>query len=77
MVVVVKRKQAPTRRVAKIPGVLYVTRRRGRQILDRETRRTFDIGGTEFIRRYRTGETDDLNESDVSRLAILIPLAEH
>lgn len=57
-------------------GVQLVTRRRGEQILDRESRRSLGISGREFVRRYRAGETADLDRSDVARLAMLIPLAE-
>ncbi len=70
------RSRRETQRRISTGGVQYVTRRRGAHILDRESRRSLGISGPEFIRRYRIGDTDDLNRSDVARLAVLIPLTE-
>ena len=34
------------------------------------------MSGDEFVRRYRAGEIEDADRSDVIRVAMLIPLAE-
>lgn len=58
------------------PQVRYLTIEQGHEILDRQARRYFDMSGDEFIRAYAAGELDDHPcESDVTYVALLIPLA--
>ena len=57
-------------------GVKYVTRRQGHRILDRQARKYLGMTGDEFVRRYRAGDVEGLDRSNVTRVAMLIPLAE-
>ena len=57
-------------------GSKYVSRRQGRKILDRQARKYLGMSGEEFVRKYRAGEIEDPDRSDVIRVAMLIPLAE-
>ena len=63
-------------RASQTPGVIFLTRRRGAQILDRQARKYLGMGGDEFVRRYRAGEIEEPDRSEVVRVAMLIPLAE-
>ena len=58
------------------PGIQFITRKTGRDMLDRQARKAFGLSGEEFVRRYRAGETEDLDHSDVARISILIPFAK-
>ncbi len=66
----------PKTRQTHPPGVKYVTRRRGAQILDRQARKYLGMSGAEFVRRYRAGDFDEADDSTIARIAILIPFAE-
>ena len=57
-------------------GIKYVSRQRGKRILDRQARKYLGMSGEEFARQYRAGEIEDADRSDVIRVAMLIPLAE-
>lgn len=61
---------------APIAGVKYVTRREGIEILDRQARKYLGMSGEEFVRKYRAGEIEDADRSDVLLVSMLIPLAE-
>ena len=54
----------------------HVTRRTGRKILDRQARKNLGMSGEEFIRKYRAGEIEDPDRTEVLSVAILIPMAE-
>lgn len=64
-------------RKASASGANYVTRRRGKAILDRQAKKYLGMSGQEFVRRYRAGEIEDADRSDVARVAMLIPMSEH
>ena len=54
----------------------YVSAQEGRDLLDRQARKYLDMSGDEFVRKYRAGELEDPDRTDVLRVATLIPLAE-
>jgi len=66
----------PAQRQTEADGIRYVTHLEGIEILDRQARKYLGMSGDEFVRRYRSGEIDDPDRSDVIRVAMLIPLAE-
>lgn len=55
--------------------VEYVSREEGIALFERQVRRELGISGDEFIRRYQSGELDDLDPSKVIHLSILLPFA--
>jgi hypothetical protein len=57
-------------------GMKYVSRQRGKKILDRQARKYLGMSGDEFVRKYRAGEVEDPDRTDVRRVAMLIPLAD-
>jgi hypothetical protein len=61
---------------ADFSGIVFVTRRQGRQMLDRQARKHFNMTGDEFARRYRAGEIEDPDRSEVITTAMLIPFAK-
>lgn len=67
---------SPVRKKPQARGVKYVSRREGAEILDSQARKYLGMSGAEFVRRYRAGEIEDADRSDVLRVAMLIPLAE-
>ena len=66
----------PTLRRPVTRGIQYVSRQQGKRILDRQARKYLGMSGEEFVRKYRAGEIEDADRSDVIRVAMLIPLAE-
>jgi hypothetical protein len=62
-----------------IPGVHIATVDEGRTLFDRQARKTLNISGDEFLRRWDSGEyrhvRDDAKGRRVRRLAMLIPFA--
>ncbi len=46
------------------------------KILDRQARKYLGMSGEEFIRKYRAGEIEDPDRTEVLRVSILIPMAE-
>ncbi len=56
-------------------GTEYVSQREGAAILDQQARTLLGMSGEEFVRRYRAGEIEDADRSDVLCVAMLIPLA--
>jgi hypothetical protein len=76
LVMATTQRTRPSRSPKRLPEVAYVDQSEGAAILDRQARKYFGISGTEFIRRYRAGEIDDPDRTDVLRVAMLIPLAE-
>jgi hypothetical protein len=59
-----------------IEGVDWITREEGIAILDRQARKYLGISGEEFVRKYRAGEIEDPDRSEVMRVSILIPFAD-
>jgi len=57
-------------------GIESVSQREGAAILDQQARTYLGMSGEEFVRRYRAGEIEDPDRSDVLCVAMLIPLAE-
>ena len=45
------------------------------KLFDTQARRYLRMSGTEFIRRWKTGEFRDVDTPDVIRIAMLMPLA--
>lgn len=62
------------------PGYDYISPEEGREIFDSEARRTFNMSGEEFLRRYDAGEFTELmgghgdEHSNLVSLVLLIPL---
>lgn len=63
-------------RKSEVQEIEYVSRREAAQLLDRQARKYLGMSGDEFVRRYRAGDIDDPDRSDVIRVAMLIPLVE-
>ena len=54
-----------------------INQERGHWILNRQAQRYFGMEADEFVRAYRAGELrDHPNQTDVTYVAMLIPLAE-
>ena len=64
----------PQRRAT--PGIEYVSQEQGVEILDRQAQKYLGMSGQEFVRKYQAGEIADPTRTDVTRVAMLIPLAE-
>jgi hypothetical protein len=60
-------------RMPYVPGMLYLTRRRWGQLLDRQARKYLGMSGEEFARRYRAGEIEDPCRSEVILLSMMLP----
>lgn len=58
------------------PRFKYVSRKEGTEILDRQARKYLGMSGEEFVRRYREGSLTEEDNLAVTRVSILIPLAE-
>ncbi len=76
MVTRVRPKPVEGIRRRRMPGIKYVSRAQGVNILDRQARKYLGMSGPEFVRKYRAGEIEDRDHTDVARVALLIPLAE-
>lgn len=57
-------------------SVQHLTREQGRQLLDRQARKFLNMSGSEFARQYREGRIKDPHRLAVTRVAILLPLAD-
>jgi hypothetical protein len=57
-------------------GFHHVSATEGKAILDRQARKYLGMSGEEFVRKYRAGEIEDTDRTDVLRVAMLISLAE-
>lgn len=55
---------------------IYVTRAGGKKLLDRQAKKYLGMSGPEFRRKYRAGEIEDCDRSEVIRVAMLLPFAE-
>ncbi len=66
----------PPKRTELIPGVDYITPEEGKEIFERQARKYMGMSGEEFIRRYRAGEIEDPDRSEVIIVSMLIPFAE-
>jgi hypothetical protein len=62
-----------------VPGVQVLTREEGEAFFEQQCRELLGIGGAEFLRRYDTGEYDDVIDDPAHReiglLEFLIPFA--
>lgn len=56
-------------------GIRWISREEGLAILDRQARKCLGMSGEEFVRKYRAGEIEDPDRSEVMALSILIPFA--
>jgi hypothetical protein len=61
------------------PGVTsrIVTPEEGRRYFDEQARLRLGMSGEEFVRRWKAGELDDLDHSEVVAQSMLLPLMEH
>lgn len=57
-------------------GFHLVSKAEGVAILDRQAHALLGMSGEEFIRKYRAGEIEDPDRSEVVRVSMLIPMAE-
>ncbi|HEY7034198.1 MAG TPA: hypothetical protein VH482_22860 [Thermomicrobiales bacterium] len=57
-------------------GIRWISREEGIAILDRQARKSLGMSGEEFVRKYRAGEIEDPDRSEVMRVSILIPYAD-
>lgn len=57
-------------------GIDYVSATEGKELLDRQAREYLNMSGEEFVRKYRAGEIEDPDRTDVLSVAMLISLAE-
>lgn len=61
------------------PGVRYLSPEEGRAQFNAAARKLLGISGEEFIRRWDSGEYDDIADTEgkrhIMRLALLIPIA--
>src|SRR5688500_14300665 len=67
------------RRTASANGVETVerlSREEGKQLVDRQARKSLQMSGEDFARQYREGRISDPDRLSVSRVAILLPLVE-
>jgi hypothetical protein len=62
--------------IDRIKGVKYVSRAEACRILDRQARKYLGMSGEEFVRRWRAGEIEEPDRSEVLRVAMLIPLTK-
>lgn len=65
-----------TREQSTDAGVKYISREEGVRLFDERAREYLGMSGEEFMRRYRAGEIEDPDRSDVIMLAIMIPFTE-
>lgn len=59
-----------------LPEIHYISREESVRLFDELAQEYLGMSGEEFIRRYRAGEIEDPDRSDVVMLAIMIPFAE-
>lgn len=57
------------------PEVDFVDATHGARLLDQQAREQLGISGEEFIRRYRSGDLRDFDQSEVVDVALLLPFA--
>jgi hypothetical protein len=55
--------------------VEYVDAERGLEIFDAQARKHLGMSGPEFVRRYKSGQLQDLDSELVFRVATLLPFA--
>lgn len=58
------------------PKLKPVSATEGRELLDRQARKYLQMSSDAFLEKYRAGEIEDADRTDVLRVAMLIPLAE-
>jgi hypothetical protein len=54
----------------------FVTSDEGKQLLDNQAQKYLGMSGEEFRRRYKAGEIEDPERSEVVRVSLLLPFAE-
>jgi hypothetical protein len=59
-----------------IDGIRYITREEGEKILDHMARERLGMSGEEFLRRYRDGDLEGYEHSDVTMVRMLVPFTE-
>ena len=60
----------------RLPDVYYISREEGIRRLDERAREYLGMSGEEFVRRYRAGEIEDPDRTDVIVLAMMIEWTE-
>jgi hypothetical protein len=58
------------------PGFDCISREGAIELLNELARESLGMSGEEFMRRYRAGQIEDPCDSDVTLLAMIIPLTE-
>jgi hypothetical protein len=56
--------------------VRVISREEGKEILDRQSRRYFNMSGEDFIKAWESGAFEDPDGQNVMRVAMLIPFAK-
>jgi hypothetical protein len=54
--------------------IVELSRNEGHQLFDERVQELLGIGSDEFLRRWDAGELDDLEESALIELSLMIPL---
>ncbi|MDZ4346283.1 MAG: hypothetical protein U1E51_28045 [Candidatus Binatia bacterium] len=55
--------------------VRILSRKEGKKLLDQEARRSLNMSGDEFVRRWKAKKFDNPDRPEVMRVAFLLPLA--
>lgn len=58
-----------------LPDVEYMDKDRGTKMLDRQSRKRLGMPGSEFVRRYRSGDFKGFDQAIVLDVALLLPFA--
>ena len=61
---------------ASVPDFKYISREEAIELLDEHARTLLGMSGEEFVRRYRAGQIEDPDRTDVIMTAMIIPLTE-
>ena len=56
-----------------LPKVKILSRKEGKKLLDRQVRRSLNMSGEEFVRKWKARQFKDPEDPELIRLAFLIP----
>jgi hypothetical protein len=56
-----------------LPKVKILSRKEGKKLLDRQARRSLNMSGEEFVRKWKARQFEDPEDPELMRLAFLIP----
>lgn len=54
----------------------FISPDEGEKLLDKQARKYLNMSGEEFRRRYRAGQIEDPERSEVVRVSLLLPFTE-